>query len=102
MQESRLEDIASDCSTGRQEERDIWRSVVAESYAVRTPREEDEFQPKDTQAHKNIDQLINELGDPKFSVRQAASKSLVALGDEAFAAVAKASTHVNAEIATRS
>ena len=49
-----------------------------------------------------VDQLVAQLGDPKYSVRETAQKRLIELGPLAFSALQKATNHADVEVAIRS
>jgi hypothetical protein len=55
----------------------------------------------DPRLGQQVDQLIAQLGDPKYSVREAAQARLLELGPLAFGALNKALSHADLEIVIR-
>jgi hypothetical protein len=55
----------------------------------------------DPQLGDEVEQLIVQLGDEKFSVREAAQRKLIAMGPLAFAALKKAINHTDMEVVLR-
>src|SRR6188768_1686330 len=57
--------------------------------------------PRSDNRAAQIEQLIQQLGDEKFEVREAASRGLAALGQRARAALEQATKSDDAEVASR-
>ncbi len=56
-------------------------------------------EPAELAAERQLDELIEQLGDPQFAIRQRAQERLVKLGFDAFDALVKAEQHPDPEVA---